>query len=203
LTHVKTISLATMLIAFSAIAVATWRHLTQPMISERADRVRNLTAPKGGVLLIGDSITQAADVQTLCGLPVANAGIAGTGVDDWGELAPVLVERLKPRLVVYALGVNDARRARPFDAKRWAESYRQLRSGNAIIVGPWPVNHPRFSSERVEQMNEELSRLEGYLPPPGDDLTDDGLHLNATGRRKWAERLEGACQRLWPPRPAP
>jgi lysophospholipase L1-like esterase len=163
---------------------------------ERRKIVERLTGPTGAALIIGDSITQQQEISSLCGLPVVNAGIASSRVEDWTSLAPEVVRKLKPKIVIYALGINDARTHFPFNADQWARTYSKLRRGG-FILGVLPVqNHPTISNERIAEMNARLSREPGFIPPfPTDDLTRDGVHLNLAGKRRWERQVQMVCTR--------
>jgi len=169
-----------------------WRH---PSPAERRRTVEHLTGPTQGVLLIGDSITQQQDISSLCGLPVINAGIAGSKVEDWTSLAPELVRRLKPKIVIYALGVNDADRNLAFDADAWKNTYDAIRRGG-FILGVLPVQNPDISNARISAMNSRLSREPGFIPPfPTQGLTRDGVHLNSAGKDRWEKQVQVVCSR--------
>jgi lysophospholipase L1-like esterase len=173
-------------------------HIDKPSPAElRAQIIRDAPrAPKGGVLLIGDSITEAEHIESLCGLPVFNAGIAGTTVEDWAKLAPYLVRELQPKIVVYALGANNAATQRPFEVSTWSARYRTLRAPGSYVMGVWPIEpekNPAFSAQRVAEMNAELVGEPGYIKPPSSPMTWDGVHLTWAGRSKWAETLRSIC----------
>lgn len=186
-------ALACLSLALVGTGVDLWDRL-HPTRAERTRAVEHLSGPIGAVLLIGDSITQASWVWRLCGLPVVNAGIAGSTVEDWERMAPALVQRLKPRIVVYALGVNDADKRLPFDPAAWDRSYRNLRRGG-YVLGVLHTQSPDFSNARIDRMNAMLAKEPGYVPPfPTDGLTWDGVHLNRAGKRVWDRRLRAVCQ---------
>lgn len=73
-----------------------WAHLN------RAD-----DAPKGGVLLLGDSFVQRLYLPELCGLPVFNAGMAGARSDQIAPLVKPLIAKLEPKVIVVSAGAND------------------------------------------------------------------------------------------------
>lgn len=172
--------------------------ITLPQRLEQIDREAS-NFPKHQVLLIGDSITQAARVDSLCGLRVLNAGVGGTRVADWRSLAASLVERTEPEIVVYALGINDANARLAFDPDQWASDYRRLRKGKRIfIMGVWPAEPTMsdFSNRRVQEMNAALSKEPGFIPPVwARGLTKDGVHLNPAGQERWLKRLQSICDR--------
>src|SRR6478752_5252598 len=108
-------------------------------VSKRFALWRAEAADRGQALLIGDSLTEMASVPSLCGLQVQNAGIAGAQVVDWLPLAPKLIAASKPRIVVIALGTNEA--FAKFDGKVWARDYRKLldaAQGAQVILVPPP-----------------------------------------------------------------
>ena len=161
-------------------------------ILEAAERTR------GGALLIGDSITEGQKIDELCGLRVLNAGISGSRVHDWAQLAPKLVEKVRPELVVYALGVNDVAHDPDLDVARWADAYEQLRRVPAPRVHVLGVLEAegQFSrlNQRIARMNSILSRQPGYIRPfDTRGSTIDGLHLNARGKSRWTQTLRGIC----------
>lgn len=171
-----------------------YHRIRHPTVAERIRELEALKGPTGAVLLIGDSITRQQDIYTLCGLPVINAGISGTGVYEWATLAPRLVARLKPRIVIYALGMNDSSRKVSFDARKWKQTYDRLRRGG-FALGVLPVHNGGFASDRIAQMNAALSQEPGYIPPfPTNGLVrNDGVHLNEDGERRWRQQLQSVC----------
>lgn len=163
-------------------------------------RARAEDAEAGSALLIGDSITEMSPLITLCGRPVFNAGISGSGVEEWTRLAPELIRTLRPSLVVVALGVNDTQRAEPFDAGQWAEHYHQLLSsyrGPRILLAPLPVEAGKrygtdyYDPARIEELRRIVIREGGIAIPLVP--TSDGVHPSQAGRLVWAAGLADAC----------
>jgi lysophospholipase L1-like esterase len=174
-------------------------HEDRPTLAERRDQiVRDAPRfPKGQVLLIGDSITQAENISELCGLQVLNAGIAGTRVEHWLKLAPWLVRTTKPKIVIFALGTNNAATAHPFNLQTWAKEYRSIRPTGSYVVGLWPVEetkNPAYSQKRIALMDAALSKEPRYIKPPTVPMTWDGVHLTRQGRRLWADNLQPICR---------
>lgn len=61
------------------------------------------------IVVIGDSLTAGAQIPRVCGLRVVNAGISGARASSFIGLAEEMTaSRLAPKLVVVALGINDA-----------------------------------------------------------------------------------------------
>lgn len=169
------------------------------------------------VVVMGDSIVDLADIPTLCGERVLNAGIAGARVGDLLRFAPRLLAATHPQLVVIAVGTNDANRDYPTDPARFDSEYRLLiqmvkRSGAAVAVADVePVGALQhftdandFSPARIAQINTQVSGLGVPVIPlsesmarPGDPLpdafTDDGVHPNAAGYVRWRRAVSTAC----------
>ena len=195
--------LASLVVGVAVILVSGALLLQRSTNSGRDHRLREIldTAEtvRGGALLVGDSITREQQIERLCGLPVFNAGISGTGVSDWIDLAPLLVRKVQPQLVVYALGVNDALNQRTFDVAQWADAYRHVRAAKAprvIVLGPLDVENDGAErvTNRIAAMNAALSGEAGYVRPfDVRGLTRDGLHLNERGKIRWVERVQAAC----------
>lgn len=161
-------------------------------------------AAPGGVLLVGDSITEMTSVPVLCGRPVLNAGIGATTVADWqGKVAP-LVARARPGLVVIALGTNDASRSRPFEANGWRDAIRGL-VAEADGVPVWLVEPPLVDAgrsngdilgERLAAQRTALRGLAGVRVISAVSFaghTPDGIHPDRVARERWRQALAAAC----------
>ncbi|WP_404336842.1 SGNH/GDSL hydrolase family protein [Sphingomonas sp. MMS12-HWE2-04] len=163
--------------------------------------------PDGGIFLIGDSITEFAYVPLLCGRPVLNAGLGGSRVTEWQGLVPKLLADAKPSLVIFALGVNDARRTTLAKPDAWQRDYarlvEQVHGARVAIMGIQPIEPdkrigPGFDPALVAQLNAKAQAVAGathavFIAPPASPQTSDGVHLNEAGRRAWVQRLAAAC----------
>lgn len=157
-------------------------------------------AQKGGVLLIGDSITERTPVGTLCGLPVFNAGISGAGVDELRTFAGKLAQTLKPRLTIIAVGVNDAQRERDApSAAAFREIDRELGGASYVLplmpekAGQFGMTY--FDPARVRQVRADILSLHRPTLRPFDVTghTLDGVHLDAAAKAVWRKRLATLC----------
>ena len=160
-------------------------------------------------MLVGDSITEFAYVPDLCGKPVLNAGLAGSQVGDWERRLPAMLTAAKPSIVIFALGINDAKRGSSAKPRAWRQSYQsliaQVREAKIAIVGVQHVEPGKAKSSFYDEaLGRELDNnaraLAGQLgatfiaPLPNiAGKTSDGIHLNDVGRREWVERLNLAC----------
>lgn len=160
----------------------------------------------GGVLVVGDSITEMTGVPTLCGRPVLNAGIGATTVADWtGKVAP-LVARARAGLVVIALGTNDASRSRAFDADAWRDAVRGLiaEAGDVpvLLVEPPFADEARSNGDiPADRLGAQRAVLRGLVRDgvrlvPATSFAGhapDGIHPDRVGRERWRQALAGAC----------
>lgn len=136
-------------------------------------------APKGSILLIGDSIPEGLLSERMGGLAVVNAGIGGAGVTTFRELVPKLAKEMKPSVVVIALGVNDARAAAGNETAavaRWSRDYQGLvqrakrASAEPVLMTVLPVERDRplgdkplrdkyFNARQIKMRNKEIRRI--------------------------------------------
>lgn len=172
---------------------------------------RSEVAPKGGALLLGDSIAEQSALTEYCGKPLFNAAISATGIAQAERLAAKLVPRLQPEIVVVAGGVNDARRGHSKPLAEWEKAYEALlahaRGRNVIVVGIMPVEQgkpagtavfdPRAIAERNRSL-EQLAKKHGalFLAPLPALQTYDGVHPSASGAIAWARHLQSLCPAL-------
>jgi len=166
-------------------------------------RMKALDAPKGQALLIGDSLSDGQSIETVCGLRVFNAGVSGSRLGDWETHGPALAEALEPRLVVIALGTNDAVAGRWPGIDRWQASYRDLlgRIGerHLILVAPPSLDGAGDARDRValEQMRAAILALAApgvrTAAPSFEGHTYDQIHPDPVGRRTWRGAIEAAC----------
>jgi hypothetical protein len=93
-----------------------WRTQMIPLRRIQQAAVRNGTAK--AAVVIGDSLVESATFSsTLCGLPVVNAGLAGSRASDVLRLLDEMSRiGISPALIVISVGINNAidpdRRAR-------------------------------------------------------------------------------------------
>lgn len=198
---------ALLIVAAVVISAGVWRSHARPTDSGYAVVRKGVlidqatTAPKGGVLLIGDSLTERAPVTKLCGLPVFNAGISGAGVNDLLGFAAHLARELKPQLTIIAIGVNDAERAK--GRTNLAMTFRQVDQevGGASYVLPlMPDKVGQFGTTyfdpvRVAQVRAAILSLHRPTVRPFDVAghTIDGVHLDPAAKAVWRRRLETLC----------
>ncbi|WP_066647177.1 MULTISPECIES: SGNH/GDSL hydrolase family protein [Sphingomonas] len=167
---------------------------------------------KNAIVLLGDSIVARSGVYQLCGQPVLRAGIPGSRVRDWDDLGPDVFAHVRPRLVVFALGINDSVAAFKTDPAKWEADYRALvdaaQPAKVAFVSIMPFDSKAAAGAQIDgamrdALNQRLAKVAkdtgGILIDPlpsADGLTLDGVHFNEIGQGKWAERLTAACKAI-------
>jgi hypothetical protein len=163
----------------------------------------------GGIVIFGDSITEFAYVDIICGFQVFNAGLGGSILEDVIDLAEPVLEQTKPSAVIISVGVNDAESARTRNIEGWLRSYdsllKRLAKYRVFVMAVDPVElekplaHGYFDLSFIDRENQGLSALAKkddviYVPPTAvvTGLTKDGVHPNAAGYRVYKSRIESA-----------
>jgi hypothetical protein len=163
-------------------------HQTESIVLARAGDV----AP-GGIVVLGDSIVEQQQIDRLCGLPVLNAGISGARIGHYVGLTPRVLTLARPSRVVVALGTNDLRGRKPTSPTEFEQQVQQV----LAEAGPRPIV-VGVAGPQAKSLNNVLAaaaRARGgvFVEPPPVDLTSDGVHLSAAGKREWRRRVEAAC----------
>jgi hypothetical protein len=155
------------------------------------------------VIVLGDSIVQGAPLpKWICGHAVVNAGVVGAAVGYFERHAAELLGSSRPKLIVFAVGINNAS---PIAGKQFQSHYEKtvawlsqtapvavatitpVRSGNASALYDGKLV-PSFNDviratpnvKAVIDLNEPLS---------GANLTTDGIHLGAEGYTLWTKAM--------------
>lgn len=159
------------------------------------------------IVMLGDSITEQADWNSLLpGLPVVNQGHSGFTTE---QLVPIArsVGAARPRAVLVLTGTNDIRDGR---APEWTASHlgrlidtleQQSPDTTVIVQTVLPrSDHPAEviatnAAIRAVAASRGLGTLDLYEPFDDGagglrtDETTDGIHLSASGYRRWASLL--------------
>lgn len=161
------------------------------------------------VVLLGDSIAYGAGPDTLCGQSVFNAAVPRNTLTNLVADAPAVVERIHPKSVVVAIGVNDA--VLPKDSvevwkQRYLDFITELHPRRLILVEINPLDetvprrNPLYDRDYIVRQNaalRDIARQIGaeLVPAPAHALTFDGLHPSPAGAALWRERLtRTACR---------
>lgn len=162
------------------------------------------------LVMLGDSLSELGPWQDLLGLSTVRA--QGIG----GDTVPGLIARVgtlgTPRMVALLVGVNDLNHGQTVDAlladyeRLLAAIATQAPSARVLVQAILPLDAALYGTKvqaRIQDANrglEALARARGHawldlhaifhvdggLDP---HCTYDGLHLNATGYRRWAAAL--------------
>jgi lysophospholipase L1-like esterase len=168
---------------------------------------------KDKILLIGDSITDAFDTDSL--LPeynIVNKGVYGNSTTETIDLLNEEFFSSHPSVVFILIGTNDMVRDRSDDfiienIKYIAERTLELNGAAAIyITSILPVRDiENRSNKRISRLNGLLKVLclnenysyfdlaEHFADEEGKlkaEYTEDGLHLTAKAYEKWTEILK-------------
>jgi lysophospholipase L1-like esterase len=182
-----------------AFGYAHWRKpIASPIVSRHEVLLwrANDMAP-GGVLVLGDSITDRQQIVSLCGVPVFNAAISHAKAEDILPMADALVARTRPSRLVLELGANDLLVADPTPLARYqAEMERLAGLAPRPIIVALPTD-PHFLAQ-AQAGNAYLRRLASttggvFVEPLPTAMTVDGVHLNAPGRMEFKRGVNAAC----------
>jgi lysophospholipase L1-like esterase len=168
------------------------------------------------VVILGDSVVDMADMPQLCGDSVLNAGVAGARTELIEQLSRDLFAIRHPRLVIVAVGLNDAHRDAATSDRDFLAKYRAIvaraRMTGAVVrvttippVGPSELGRAgEFDRKRIAALNTlirqagvpvidinaALAGQDGIEPAA---LTEDGVHPNARGYGIWKNVMAQAC----------
>jgi lysophospholipase L1-like esterase len=166
------------------------------------------------VLVVGDSLVEGLHGRRN-DTAVFAAGVRGAGTADWLGYAPLLLRVVKPKMIILALGVNDAPRLRPDGLPDFLRRYEEVcrllsRDGAKLAVSTMlPVRRAKGGKGRaanridpamLRRMNAGIVRTAaagGYevinaFAAVADGagmlpqpLTVDGIHLTKAGYERW------------------
>ena len=157
------------------------------------------------VVMVGDSISEMMWLPQLCGRPVLNAAIGGTGIDSALQVVRTVSKHARPAAYIVATGVNDASRSAAFDPAEWRSKLKALiaSAGNATvtIVEPLPVEAgkplgtPYFDPARLAQMRDIVrSTASSVVRAPLRIGTTDGVHPVPASLAAQARALTSSCE---------
>lgn len=203
-------------IGLLASACLYWKQNRSQLLYEAYLRVEPLVlmsradvAVGGGTLLVGDSISAYFNGKQLCGSDVFNAGISGARLKQVADITPTLIEKLHPRLVIIAVGTNDALKSSHGDVVSWGKSYNNLvhhlRINTVVLVEPPRIELGKSGSDhfdlvtlRLEQEQvRSLSRNThvSVVESPSFQTTD-GVHPSKLGSAQWRKAVEQVCSKV-------
>lgn len=113
-------ALAIGVLAGGALGALKWRRSAEQFHREARMAVILAQAGEmspGGVLVIGDSVTERVKFDRLCGRPALNAGISWSTSNDWLPDVHAVIAAARPSVIVLEIGSND--HDRDANAHRW------------------------------------------------------------------------------------
>jgi lysophospholipase L1-like esterase len=163
--------------------------------------------------IIGDSITEFADLPSLCGKSLLNAGISGAVIHEAAGLMAELASILRAGTIIIAIGINDADTTRT-RSDTIAQDFERLvrlakETGAEVFVAtlaPVDATKPVGAARdpgliatinaqiRASVEHDRLISLDANLTP---DETRDGVHLTDAGARRWRGTIEAAVCPAW------
>jgi len=157
------------------------------------DRVIAQRGPIPSYLMVGDSITEMADLQPICGRLPINAGISAATTKTFATEAARFAALSKPDFVIVALGANDALTGRLEGFRVRYEALLRSLQPNRIIVVPVP---PSPKIPNIRMINSDIAALP--VPKAGKlesvETLDDGIHLAAPSYIEWKHHIADAAQ---------
>jgi lysophospholipase L1-like esterase len=171
-----------------------------PHFIARMAAIESVIAQQSGdpvYLAIGDSITEFAELQPICGRKPLNAGIGWATSETFETHGSRLAALSKPDFIVVALGTNDATRRKTGFRERMSNLLGSLRDYPLVVIplpgGPGVTNAAEY--------NAALSQF-GPLAEPLTSIktTDDGVHLAPSTYPLWKASIKDAVERLVCPR---
>jgi hypothetical protein len=161
-----------------------------------------LVSSRATFVVIGDSITEIASPDTVCGERAINAGIANYTTEDYVSALKLFKPLLGHRRVIVALGTNDTWPGTP-SYERFGSVYRELLRSltgriEAVVLVPPSRYGGRYPDRRrrdhVNRVITELTTAAGIPTVMVADMpTSDGVHPNARGTELWQTALQSAC----------
>ena len=142
-------------------------------------------------LVLGDSISELAWLEDVCG-KTFNASVAGAKIDDVASLAPVAIQRSRPKVIVLEIGTNhfwvDPNLS---DFKRKYLALVKSLPGRKILVG---IPNNSAADSFVRSVANQIHAA--YVEPVTGNLTRAGtVHPMREGAVVYRRRIQQACVR--------
>ncbi|WAC49050.1 GDSL-type esterase/lipase family protein [Asticcacaulis sp. SL142] len=160
-------------------------------------------------IVLGDSLTEFARLNDLCGQPVLNAGVSGATIQDtagWSD--DVIASSARPERLIFALGTNNAKtylvKAQPVE--QTLSAYRTLITrykGYDIAIATIPnigaAAADRFDQAYIDRLNAGIRTLATETGATLIELghpvpTRDGVHLQPSAYSLWSTQMAGVCK---------
>lgn len=172
-----------------------WRHGEMSELAythTRGNFIRKVLSNAGQVdtLVLGDSISEMTWLNDVCG-ETFNASAAGATIGDVASLAPLAIERIRPKVIVLEVGTNNLW-SDPTPTDEFKRQYLELLHslpGRKILVG---IPNSPAASDFVRSMARQ-GHTEYVEPVTGDLTQGGGVHPTAEGAAVYRQRIRQAC----------
>jgi hypothetical protein len=156
--------------------------------------IESVISQRGGApsyLMIGDSITEMADLPEICGRKPINAGISGATLKTFQTEGRRLADLAKPDFIIVALGTNDAIRGQ-------TEEFQERLKGMLTSLSPWKLIIVPAPPTRATSDTQKINGQIASLPVPQAAKLDhadtmDGIHLVASSYVAWKNNIVEAA----------
>src|SRR5215208_3481777 len=172
-----------------------WRHdemSEKPYTHTRAQFVRKAlsNAEPIDTLVLGDSISEMTWLVDVCG-KTYNASAAGAKIGDVALLAPLAIQRTRPKVIVLEVGTNNLW-TDPTPSDDFKRQYLALvhsLPGRKILVG---IPNSPAASDFVRNVASHVHAA--YVEPVTGELTQSGgVHPTPEGAVVYRQRIQQAC----------
>lgn len=186
-------------------------HKNQPIahFPQRLDAIKSQAGQMTAeTIIIGDSLTEFAKLDSLCGAQVLNAGVSGATVQDASGWAPDIVSSSgQPKRLIFALGTNNAkpRLIKSQTVDQTLSVYRAMIarfSGYQIAIATVPniedAAAERFDRDYIANLNTGIRALAADTGVTLIELdqpmaTRDGVHLQPASYDLWKASMNTVC----------
>jgi lysophospholipase L1-like esterase len=160
-------------------------------------------APDGSVVVLGDSIVEGAPLpSTICGHAVINGGVSGAAIGYFESHAAEILGSAHPRLIVLAVGINNASTVAAVQFQSQYDATVALLSRRSPVAvatvtpvrsGPGAIGYqadlvPTFNAA-IRATPEAGSVIDLNEPLSSINFTSDGIHFGAAGYAVWIKTM--------------
>jgi lysophospholipase L1-like esterase len=163
-----------------------------PHFTARMNAIESVIAQQSGgpvYLAIGDSITEFAELEPICGRKPLNAGIGWATSETFETHGARLAALLKPDFIVIALGTNDATRNKTDFREHMANLLASLKDYRVVVVpipgGPGVIKAAEYNAV-LKQFGPRAQPLASVKS------TEDGVHLAPSTYPLWKASIKDA-----------
>jgi hypothetical protein len=156
------------------------------------------------IIVFGDSIVQGAPLpNTICGKPVVNAGVVGAAIGYVDRYANKLMGSSHPKLIVLAIGINDATaadreanfRSHYYKTVAWLSqrapvevaTITPVRSG--VLSTFYDAAFVPIFNVVIKETPNVTAVIDLNQPLSAANWTTDGIHFGPEGYSRWTKAM--------------